>query len=118
MAPPNIKNPTLITGKTAVYKCTTTLSAVLINAPSSGKVLKVNTIRAANITTSGVTVDVSLYRSLNHYYIVDNATASTYSSFVALNKDEYLYLEEGDQIYARASSNTSVDLIINYEEIS
>lgn len=118
MAAPNLKSPTTITGKTVAYNCTTSLASVLSNGGSSGKVLKINTIRAANLTTTGVSVDVTLYRGSTHYYIVDAATAPPYSSLVILNKEEYFYLEEGDAIYAKSSAGTSVDLILNYEEIS
>lgn len=118
MAAPNLVSPTTITGKTAVYTCTTTLAAALSNDAASGKVLKINVIRAANITTAAAAIEVTLFRSAAHKYIVDGPSVATYASLVVLNKDEYLYLEEGDAIYAKATANSAIDLIINYEEIS
>jgi hypothetical protein len=118
MAAPNLKSPTTITGKTTTYTCTTTLTSVLSNSAASGKLLKVNTIRAANTTTNGATIDLTVFRSAAHTYIIEGPTVAPYTSFVALNKEEYLYLEEGDALYAKASANSSIDLIVNYEEIS
>lgn len=118
MAAPNLKTPTTITGKTAVYTCTTTLASALSNGAASNKVLKVNVIRATNITTTGAAIEVTLFRSSAHTYIVDGPTVAAYGTVVALNKDEYLYLEEGDAIYAKATANSTINLILSYEEIA
>lgn len=118
MAAPNLKSPTTITGKTAVYACTASLASALANGAASGKVLKVNTVRAANVATTAGTIEVTLYRSSNHTEIVKTAQVPINSSFVVLNRDEYLYLEEGDAIYAKANATSTIDLIVTYEEIA
>ena len=119
MAAPNLKQPTTITGKTAVYSCTSTLAAALSNGAASGKVLKVNTIRAANIdATSAFSVDITIFRSAAHTYIANAISIPVSSSLVALSKEEYLYLEEGDAIYAKGSTSGKIDLTISYEEIA
>jgi hypothetical protein len=117
MAAPNLKSPYSITGKFSSYACTTSLAQALINNSGSNKAFRVNVIRAANVGTSGsVTVEISVYRGTTHSYIVKGATIAQGSSFVVLQRDEYLYLEEGDSIYAKASAATSVDLQFSYEE--
>lgn len=117
MAAPNLKVPTTITGKTAVYACTASLAAALSNGAASGKVLKINNIRAANITTAAGTIEITLYRSSTHYELIKTAQVPVNSAFVVLNREEYLYLEEGDAIYAKANATSTLDLIIAYEEI-
>lgn len=119
MAAPNLKTPTTITGKTALYSCTTSLAAALSNASSSGKLLKVNVIRAANVAaSSSVTLDVTIYRGSTHTYLAKAFSISASSSLITLDRNEFIYLEEGDAIYAKASASSSVDLTITYEEIS
>ena len=118
MAAPNLKQPVTITGKTALYVCTASLGSALDNGASSGKVVKLNTIRAANTTTSGVKIDVTIFRGSTHYYIIEGADVPPYSSLVVIDKNEYIYLEEGDSIYASASTTSVVHLTLHYEEIS
>lgn len=118
MAAPNLKSPTTITGKTADYAVTTTLAAALSNAAASGKVLKVNTIRVCNTTASAATVDISRLRSGTDRYLVKSASVDPNSTLVVSQRDEIIYLEEGDDLRAKASANTTFDLLVTYEEIS
>lgn len=119
MAAPNLKQPLIITGKTATYACTSSLAPALSNAAASGKVLKVNTIRAANIDlSSAFSVDITVYRSSAHTYIASAISVPVSSTLLVLSKEEYLYLEEDDVIYAKASASGKIDLTISYEEIS
>jgi hypothetical protein len=118
MAPPNLKSPATITGKTELAALTTSLASVLSNAASSGKVLKVNTIRAANIAADQVTVDVAVVRSSTTVYLIKGAVVGAGKTLITTDKNEYIYLEEGDAIHAKSSAATSIDLTINYEEIN
>jgi hypothetical protein len=118
MAAPNLKSPTTITGKSAVYACTASLASALANSAASGKVFKINAIRAANSTTAAGTVEVTLYRSSTHTEIIKTAQVPVNSSLVVVNREEYFYLEEGDEIYAKANATSTIDLIVTYEEIA
>ena len=118
MAAPNLRSPTTVTGKTAPASLTTTLAAVLSNAAASGQVLKLNTIRAANVGPTAVTVDVALYRGSTTSYLLKGGTVDAGKTLIATDKNEYIYLEEGDELRAKASAGTSIDLTINYEAIS
>jgi len=122
MTAPNLKSPstlTTVTGKTAPYNCTDTLSVALSNGSGSGKVLKVTAIRAANVDgVNNIDLDLSHYRGSTHTYIAYKITIPAASTLLPLSREEYLYLEEGDAIYAKASTTTKIDLLISYEDIS
>jgi hypothetical protein len=118
MAAPNLKNPTIITGKTAVGIASTVLGSVLDNTAGSNKVLKINSIRTANIISNQVTVDLSFYRSSTHTYMQKDSAVSSTNSLIILSKDEYMYLEEGDSIYLKSNTSSSINYTIHYEEIS
>jgi hypothetical protein len=119
MAAPNLAGVTTVTGKTAVYECGTSLGSVLSNGAASGKVLKINSIRAANIDdTATISTSITVRRSSVDYYIVKSVSVPLNSSLVILSKDEYLYLEEGDAIFASGSSNLKIDILVAYEELS
>lgn len=119
MAAPNLKSPTTVTGKTAAACLTASLASVLSNSAGSGQAFKINTIKAANVASSGsVTVSVTHYRSSTHTYQAKAFTIAAASSLVVSNRDEFFYLEEGDAIYAQANATSSVDLTIGYEVIS
>lgn len=119
MAAPNLKSPTTVTGKTARYTATTSLAEALANTSNSNKALRINTIRAANTATSGtISVEVSHYRGAAHSYIAKGVSVAQATALVILQRDEYIYLEEGDSIYIKASSNSSIDITITYEEWS
>ena len=119
MTAPNLKTPNIITGKFASYNCTSTLASALSNSASSNKVFKVNTIRAANIDgVNSSSVDISLYRSSTHSYIAYQIPVPAQSSLIVLSKEEYIYLEEGDAIYAKATASNQITLTLSYEDIS
>lgn len=118
MAAPNLKSPTTVTGKTATAALTTSLASVLTNLASSNKVLKVNTVRAANVSGATVTVDLALYRGTTTTYLIKSGAIEAGKTLITTDKNEYIYLEEGDALQAKASAASGIDLTINYEEIS
>ena len=131
MAAPNIVNVATITGITTYHAGIATVGAsagvttVVINAASSGKVLKINALTAAAIgATTGVT--------LNYYDTAGRHTAAAStvsmgttiavpknSSLILISKENSFYLEEGRQIGVIAQSGAgTLDVICSYEEIS
>ena len=118
MAAPNLRAPQIVTGRTALYPVTATLGDALTNEPSSNLLLKVNVIRAANLTTGTASIDITVFRSSAHTYVIKTATVAPNTSLVVLDKNEYLYLEEGDALYAKANAVSTVDLTIHYEQIT
>ena len=118
MAAPNLKQPVTITGKTRLYSATAALASVISNGATSGQLLKLNVIRAANLTTGTSSIDITVFRSSAHTYVINTATVAPNTSLVVLDKNEYLYLEEGDALYAKANAVSTIDLTIHYEEVS
>lgn len=120
MANPNIINVSSITGKTTATGLTTTLSSVLDNTAGSGEVYKINTIIAANKSSSfTIGVDVAWLDSAdNVFYIIKNLDVPPEASLIALDKNTQLYIEENRTLQAKASTGASIDLIVSYEVIS
>ena len=121
MAAPNIVSVTSILGKTAYSNNVgTSVGNLLTNAASSDKVLKINTIIAANIDGTNA-ADASVFITKSGGSPI--AIASTISvpadaTLVVINKDTALYLEEGDNIEAGAGAASDLTITINYEELS
>lgn len=120
MTAPNLKNPTTITGKTARVGITTTaVVGILTNSASSGKVLKINSIYAANINGSlGATVSVGLNNGISTSYIAYTINVPAQATQVISTKDSYFYLEEGDQLDITASAQNYISVVVGYEEIN
>ena len=120
MAAPNLKSPTTITGKTARTGITTTDPVgIITNAGSSGKVLKINSIFAANIDpVNPVDVSVSVYDGSSDYYIASTISVPIKATQIISQKDSYFYLEEGDQLRVIAGAANDLNIVVGYEDIS
>ena len=124
MAAPNIVNVATITGKSAVVNLTTTsATAVVSNAASSGKVFKVNSLTVANVDGS-VAADITVsYYSQDDIggtatEIVKTVSVPQDSTLVVIDKNTSLYLEEDRSIGATASAANYLKVFVSYEEIS
>lgn len=130
MANPNIVNVTTIYGKTTYLTPGGTSALVLLpNAASSGKVLKINQIVAANTTASAANATVSIYTngavaqgsapSGGTAYPVASAIAvPANATLVVVDKTTAIYLEEGTSISVTSGTSSAVTFSISYEEIS
>lgn len=117
MAAPNIVNVATITGKTAVMAVTTTATALITNSAASGKVLKVDELLVTNINgTTNATVNVDIYRSTTAYRIAYLMTVPAGATLDIISR--LIYLEEGDALRLTASSNSYLEAVASYEEIS
>ena len=127
MAAPNIVSVSTIRGKSNVANLTTTSSSVIVNDANSGKVFKINTIIVSNVDgTNAGNVSVELFKfgaqnastglGNTTYAIANVVTVPAKSSLDVLSKS--LYLEEGDQLKAKADANNRLHLITSFEEIS
>ena len=122
MAAPNIVNVTSIFGKTAYRNNVgTSIDNLLTNAASSNKVLKVNTIIAANtdgVNDADITVYVRHATSTDIYYhLAKTITVPADASLVIISKDTSFYLEENQRISMLASAAGDISLMCSYEEI-
>jgi hypothetical protein len=124
MAAPNIRNPSILIGKTAVYKNVPTgLTAVLVNGAASGEVYKINSIFAANTNgASFTTISISLYGTgpsgTNDHYLASTINVPPDATQIISTKETYFYLEEGWSIRAFAGNANYIDVIVSYEKIS
>jgi hypothetical protein len=123
MAAPNIVEVSAIYGKTAMVKlANNTATSVLANGASSGKVLKLAGVLAANTEGASVNVAFDLYitRSGTDYYLAKAITIPALAAYEAFMKDSTpVYLEEGDTLYAKSGNSSGyIDVLVAYEEIS
>lgn len=117
MAAPNIISATTITGKTAVQAVGTSATAIVTNAGSSGKALKVNALYISNVDgTNNASIDVDIFRSSTAYHIAKTVTVPADATIDLLSKP--IYLEEGDALRLTANEVSDLEAVCSYEEIS
>jgi hypothetical protein len=118
MAAPNIRNPSILIGKTAVYKNVPT-SPVGILTTASGNVFKINSVFAANTNgASFTTISISLYNGSTDHYLASTINVPPDATQIISTKETYFYLEEGWSIRAFAGNANYIDVIVSYEQIS
>lgn len=118
MADPNIISVSSIFGRT-VTGVLTTSSVTFLSCPVN-KVLKINSIIICNTTgTSSRDVSISFFDSSRGAasFLASTIPVLPDSTLVLVSKESTLYLQENDTIRGFASANSSLDIIISYEEI-
>ena len=122
MAAPNIVNVSTIYGRTTGKALTSSSQDILVNAASSNKVLKINSIIVANVDgTNNDEVTVKWYNADNTtaFSLASTVLIPADSTLVVLGKDAPIYLEEGDKIQANGvASSGDLEIIVSYEELS
>ena len=124
MANPNIVNVTTIYGKTTyLTPANTTANVLLANAASSGKVLKINQIVAANVNGS-VAVDATVVINSNaagsgtSFPVASTIAVPSDASLIVVDKTTAIYLEEDKSIVVTSGTSSGISYSISYEEIS
>jgi len=120
MTAPNLVNVTSITGKIDGHALTTD---AIDNANSSvitaaaDKLVKINSIIVANVDgTDSVDIDVAVNLSGDaRFYLAKTVALPADSTLVVIGKDSPIYLEEGDELEARASAASDAELVVSYE---
>jgi hypothetical protein len=124
MANPNIVSVTSIYGKTAYLTPLDTAANVLLaNAASSGTVLKINQIVAANIDgTNAVDVTVAINEAADgtdtSHAIVSTVSVPSDASLIVADKTTSIYLEEDKSIVVTSGTASKISYTISYEVIS
>ena len=123
MANPNLLSITTVIGMTTAVGLSTTADVVFVsNADASGKVLKINTISAANIDVTN-TADITIRYNLaaagagSSVPIANTISIPADSSLVIIGKDNPIYLEEDRSLTAQASATDDIAIVCSYEEI-
>jgi len=123
MANPNIVNVTTIYGNTT-YLIPSTTSATTWTAltPAVGTVNKLDSITAANVTTSTATVTVSINSATagggTAYRIAYQISVPAYTTLVLVDKTLSMYVGEGQSVVVTVSTASAIELVATYEAIS
>ena len=123
MTAPNIVNVSSIIGKTAFdADIATTKSAIVTNAASSSKLLKINSLIISNIDGSAtaditVTIENAAGNSVNGT-IAKTIAVPGDATLVVISKESSIYLEEDTSIHLLASAAGDLAATCSYEEIS
>ena len=124
MANPNIVNVTSILGKTTyITPANTSANVLLSNAASSGEVLKINQIVAANVDGAvavdcTVTINTAAAGGGTAYPIVSTVSVPADASLIVADKTTAIYLEEDKSIVVTSGSANDLAFTISYEIIS
>lgn len=124
MANPNIVNVTSILGDNSSVSLTTTAATSIVsNAASSGKVLKINTIIAANVDgTNAADITINKYSAAalggTAYPIASTISVPADASLVIVDKTTAIYLKENESIGATAGTASDLVITCSWEDIS
>jgi len=131
MANPNIAAATSILGTTTYLTPSGTSAVVLLpNAASSGTVMKINQIVAANVNGSAaVNTTVSIYSNGavaqgsapsggTAYPIASTVSVPPTASLIVTDKTTSIYLMEGQSITVTSGTASGITYSISYEVIS
>ena len=120
MANPNLVNVTTIKGKIEGHKLTTDAisdSGSAVITCGADKLLKINSIIVANVDgTNSVNIDVAVHLDGDdRFYLAKTVALPADSTLVVIGKDSPVYLQEGDELEARASADNDADICVSYE---
>ena len=120
MAEPNLVNVTSIVGRTKVELLkddAITDSNCSILTAAADKLIKINSVIIANIDgTNSVDIDVAInHHDHGRHYLAKTVAVPADSTLVVIGKDSPVYLQEGDELEARASADNDADICISYE---
>lgn len=129
MANPNIVNVTSILGGTLVRTPSSTAAvSMLNNAASSGTIVKIESLVAANTSASAVNCTVSYYSNATTegsapsggtaYPICSTVSVPANSSLVVIEKSNGIYLLENACISVTSGTSNNLTFTISYEVIS
>lgn len=124
MAAPNLLNLVTVTGKSASLSLANTSATVLLDNPaSSGKLLRVIGVYAANDDgTNSVDATLSVNSEANGggtaFKLAHLVPVAARASVLLVGKDAPIYLEEDRSLVITASAGSDLDVMVIYEELS
>jgi hypothetical protein len=125
MATPNINDSTKnITGFTVgTALSTTNATAILNNAASSGKLLKVNSVYVANVDGENDCHVTITYFSQDDiggtgFRIASTVMVPADATIIIIGKDAPIYLREDSSLGATAQTAGDLEVVVSYEEIA
>lgn len=122
MANPNILDTEVVLGENNAVTGTTTAQSLVSNAASSGKIYKLNSLIASNVTGNlDSAATVSLYSEDDiggtEYNIARAITVPYNTALVVIDKTTSLYLKEDQSIGVYASGNNEIVFSASWDEI-
>lgn len=124
MANPNIVSVTSILGNTTFLTPSDTSANVLLsNAASSGDVLKINQIVAANVNGSSavdttVAVNNAAAGAGTSFPVASTVSVPADASLIVADKTTAIYLMENQSIVVTSGTASGISYTISYEAIS
>ena len=120
MANPNLVNVTSIYGKVDGHALTTdaiSASGSSVITCGADQLYKINSIIVANVDGSAsVNIDVAVNLDSDaRFYLAKTVAVPADSTLVVVGKDSPIYLEEGDELEARADVASDAELVVSYE---
>ena len=120
MAAPNLVNVTTITGKIDGHALTTDAidnSNSSVITAAADQLIKISSIIVANVDGSNaVNIDVAVNLASDaRFYLAKTVSVPADSTLVVIGKDSPIYLEEGDELEARAAAASDAELVVSYE---
>ena len=122
MAEPNLVNVTSIVGRTKVEllkdDAISDSNASILTA-AADKLIKINSVIIASIDSSNAcTIDVAInHHDHGRHYLANTVDLPAKSTLIVIGKDSPIYLEEGDELEARASADNDADICVSYEQL-
>ena len=124
MANPNIVSVSAIYGNNSLTALSTTsATAIVNNAASSGKVYKINSIIVANVDgTSAADISINVYSQDDlggtAYALASTVSVPADATLVVIDKNTSIYLKEDQSIGATASASNDLVVVASWEEIN
>lgn len=123
MANPNIVNVTsILAATTYAAPANTTANTLITNAASSGTVIKVNSLTAANVTATAATVTVSVNSAAagagTAYRLAYQITVPANATLQIIDKGNFVYLPENTSMVVTSGTTSAIEYVSSYETIS
>ena len=123
MTAPNLSAPSTITGKCVFASLTSTSeTALLTNASTSNKAIRVTLIAIANVDgTNACDATIKVYNAATGgtaFSLASTVSVPADSTFAPIGRDASLWLEEDRRITVQASAASDLHVILSYEEVA
>jgi hypothetical protein len=115
MANPNIAAVTDIKGKMAYAVLTESSAQIVLNSNSSNQLYKISSISVANKSSQSSSVFLLARRDSVEYELASGIVIPERSTVIIIDKNNPIYLEEGDSVRSYSSVNNTLVLTITYE---
>jgi hypothetical protein len=120
MTEPNLVNVTSIKGRSFLQllkdDAIDNSNASMLTCDAN-TLIKINSVIVANIDGSNsVNIDVAInHHDHGRHYLAKTVAVPADSTLIVIGKDAPVYLEEGDELEARASADNDADICISFE---